>query len=410
MLFRIFRLGLVFFSGILFATGQQPGEALAGWSEGTLDIHRISTGKGDAVLYIFPDGTTMLADPGATSRTGPRVTAPVPDGSRTPGEWVVRYIRRVLPKVSGGAIDYGFLSHFHDDHMSDLFPDSRVAESGAYKLTGITEVGDQIPIRKMIDRGWPDYNYPGPLDSPAMRNYRAFLKWQTENRRMHIERFAPGRADQIVMVHNPGAYPGFEIRNLVANGEVWAGVGTNTRRHFPPLAEIPARDRPSENMCSAGFRLSYGKFDYFSGGDIPGVPDEGAPSWHDVETPVAKVAGPVEVNVLDHHGYIDTENEFLVSTLRPRVHILSVWSPSHPDTRVLRRLLSTRLYPGPREIFATNRMEANRVVIGGAPFASEHGHIVVRVEPGGARYRIIILDDSAETGRIIAVHGPYDSN
>jgi hypothetical protein len=77
---------------------------------------------------------------------------------------------------------------------------------------------------------------------------------------------------------------------------------------------------------------------------------------------------------------------------------------------VLRRLLSTRLYPGPREIFATNRMEANRVVIGGAPFASEHGHIVVRVEPGGARYRIIILDDSAETGRIIAVHGPYDSN
>ncbi|MCL4401301.1 MAG: hypothetical protein M1436_01370 [Acidobacteria bacterium] len=409
MKFRTFRLVFLFIASVLLAAAQQPGQVLAGWSEGTLDIHRIGTGKGDAVLYIFPDGTTMLADPGATSRTGPRVTAPVPDGSRTPGEWVARYVRRVLPRVSGGALDYAFLSHFHDDHMGNVFPDSRLSAAGTYKLTGITEVGDQIPIRKIIDRAWPDYNYPGPLDSPMMRNYRAFLKWQSENRGMRVERFKPGRADQIVLVHNRAAYPGFEIRNVVANGEVWTGVAANTRQHFPPLAEIPARDRPSENMCSAGFRLSYGKFDYFAGGDIPGVPDEGAPAWHDVETPVAQAVGPVEVNVLDHHGYIDTENAFLVSTLRPRVHILSVWSPSHPDTRVLRRLLSTRLYPGPREIFATNRMEANRVFIGGAPFASEHGHIVVRVEPGGARYRVFILDDSAETGKIIAVHGPYNS-
>jgi beta-lactamase superfamily II metal-dependent hydrolase len=407
--FRTFRLGPVFAAGVLLAAAQQPGEVLSGWSEGMLDIHRISTGKGDAVLYVFPDGTTMLADPGATSRTGQRVTAQVPDASRTPGEWVVRYIRRVLPRVADGALDYGFLSHFHDDHMGDVFPDSRPSASGAYKLSGITEVGDQVPIRRMIDRGWPDYNYPGPLESPMMRNYRAFLKTQADGRQMKVERFQPGRAGQIVPVHNRAEYPGFEIRNIVANGEVWTGVATNTRALFPPPAGIPAGDLPSENMCSAGFRLRYGKFDYFAGGDIPGVPDEGAPSWQDVETPVARVVGPVDVNVLDHHGYIDTENAFLVSTLRPRVHILSVWSPSHPDTRVLRRLLSTRLYPGPRDIFATNRMEANRAFIGGAPFASEHGHIVVRVEPGGARYRVIIVDDSSEIGGILAVHGPYDS-
>ena len=93
------------------------------------------------------------------------------------------------------------------------------------------------------------------------------------------------------------------------------------------------------------------------------------------------------------------------------MHILSVYAPSHPGHRVLGRLLSTRLYPGPRDIFATNLMDATRVVIGDALNAlkSAQGHIVVRVEPGGSAYRVIILDDSAETYRVTAIHGPYES-
>ena len=56
-------------------------------------------------------------------------------------------------------------------------------------------------------------------------------------------------------------------------------------------------------------------------------------------------------------------------------------------------------------------MDATRVVIGDSLNAlkSTQGHIVVRVEPGGASYRVIILDDSAETYRVTAVHGPYES-
>ena len=39
--------------------------------------------------------------------------------------------------------------------------------------------------------------------------------------------------------------------------------------------------------------------------------------------------------------------------------------------------------------------------------ASSHGHVVVRVEPGGARYWVLVLDDMAETYKILSVHGPY---
>jgi len=41
--------------------------------------------------------------------------------------------------------------------------------------------------------------------------------------------------------------------------------------------------------------------------------------------------------------------------------------------------------------------------------ASGHGHVVVRVEPGGERYRVVVLDDTTESYRITSVHGPYAS-
>jgi hypothetical protein len=56
-------------------------------------------------------------------------------------------------------------------------------------------------------------------------------------------------------------------------------------------------------------------------------------------------------------------------------------------------------------------MEANRVVIGANldELKSQQGHILVRVKPGGESYEVIILDDSDESFRIQAVHGPYQS-
>ncbi len=398
---------------VTLAAGAQDavGKPISPWQPGTLDIHQMSTGRGNAGLYILPDGTTLLVDAGELSAKTAAHTPDRPDNTRPAGEWIVRYIRRALAHDAQPALDYALLTHFHSDHMGSPSDKSPTASSGAYKLTGLTQVGESLKIGKLLDRGWPDYSYPEPLDDAGMTNYRAFVTWQAEHKGLRVERFAPGRNDQVVLCRDAKKYPNFEIRNVGANGEIWTGQGTATRQQFPALNTVPRASWPHENMCSISFRLSYGKFDYFNGGDIPGVVPKGRPAWWDVETPVAKAVGPVEAAILDHHGYVDTQNEFFIGTLRPRVWTLSVWDKNHPTAGVWARLQSEQLYPGPRDIFATDLHPANRQAIKGIEkLASNAGHIVLRVARGGDSFRVVIVDDSAESGRVTRVCGPYSSN
>ena len=39
-----------------------------------------------------------------------------------------------------------------------------------------------------------------------------------------------------------------------------------------------------------------------------------------------------------------------------------------------------------------------------------HGHIVLRVPPGGDEYRVMIVDDTSESHSVIKVCGPYRSH
>src|SRR5438445_9712871 len=92
------------------AFAQQIGQPLPSWTPGTLDIHQINTGRGNAALLIFPDGTSMLFDAGEGGNVPPRGTVPKPDATRTPGERIGRYILHMLAFDSSPSLDYGFLT------------------------------------------------------------------------------------------------------------------------------------------------------------------------------------------------------------------------------------------------------------------------------------------------------------
>ena len=388
----------------------RPADQLPAWTPGVLDIHQIATGEGNAAFLVLPDGTTLLVDAGAAIAGRAPLAPPVPDDGRRAGEHIARYVRRMMPAGREPAIDYAVLTHFHPDHMGFTTDSSPPSAHGDYRLAGITDVAEAVPIHTLLDRGWPDYDFPAPI--PSIENYRRFIDAHVGAGDLTVERFRPGRNDQIRLLHGAEKVPQFEIRNLAANGEVWTGSGTTTRRLFPPLETLAKEDWPNENFCSLAFLLRYGDFSFFTGGDLDGVPPDGYPAWRDVETPIAHaIGGPVDVVVIDHHGSIEPANAFFLKTLRPRVDIVPAWSTTHPAPVVLKRLLNTRIYPEPRDVFVLEFRDATKAAIGprADEVASDHGHVVVRVAPGGASYTVYVLDDRSDTYGVLSTHGPYAS-
>lgn len=379
-----------------------------------MEIHHINTGKGEAVFCILPDGTTMLIDAGDLGyKDDPRRTMAVPDASRAPGERIARYIDGLLPLKNHKRLDYVMITHFDTDHMGAYLADHRKKHAeGQYVLSGISEVAAYIPVSKLIDRAYPDYDYPAPLTQPHQSAYRRFVTWNVSHTGMQAERFEAGSNSQFVLRHHPEKYETlFEIRNIMANGEVWTGVGSETRRYLPRTEELKEGERISENLCSAGIRISYGAFDYYNGGDVTGHRGYNAPEWEDMETPVGKAVGPVEVCEANHHGWWNAMNADFIASVRPLVYVMQVWNVSHFNIETLDRMQSRNIYPGERDIFATNTPEISKTYVGTylKDLKGERGHVVVKVLPDGDSFYIYMLDDTDERYIVKSVHGPYRS-
>jgi len=199
------------------------------------------------------------------------------------------------------------------------------------------------------------------------------------------------------------------VRNIAANGMVWTGVDTVSRNHIPEGTNVK---EIAENGLSLSLRISYGRFDYFTGGDISVRDFETAgPShyWKDIETPIAMVTGPVEVLKANHHGNYDANSVSFLSKLRPRVIVIQTWGASQPAMSVYRRMIDKSTYTGPRDIYVTNVMEETKTSFDVSKLKSSQGHILTRVYPTGD-YEMIVLDDSREGHYIISRSEKYSSN
>src|SRR5580692_10858603 len=119
----VFNLVLLVAAFVTSSFGQsvqfRQGDMLPAWVPGTLDIHQIVTGRGNAAFMMFPDGTTLLLDAGDAGdteydRLHPSDADQRPDSSRTPAQWITRYIRHMAGPDA--RLDYAVITHFHPDH------------------------------------------------------------------------------------------------------------------------------------------------------------------------------------------------------------------------------------------------------------------------------------------------------
>ena len=380
-------------------------EILPGWKDGYLDIHFINTGSGDMSFLQLPDGTTVLIDAGNLDKKAfeakyapLKATAPVPNDSLTAAQWASMYIKNVLPKNSAPVIDYAIITHFHEDHYGSLVPLGRI-----------------IPIKTLIDRNYPDYNFPLDLRSFLAKNdlFQSYLSFiQQEN--VPAQALRVGSDTQIKLRHSPLKYPNFHIRNVKANGTIWTGQAEETFQYFTAADMTNFYEgKYNENPLSLAFKISYGDFDFFTGGDNTGLQGYGMPQWFDVETPIAKAVGEVEVTTLNHHGNRDATNDFFVKTLNPAVVIQQLWCSDHPGQEVYQRLIYKEKNAAGRLILSTNMHPETLVTYGPwfrDNYQSSKGHIVVRVEPGGKQYKVFVLDDADQSLRIKQVFGPFTAH
>jgi ribonuclease BN (tRNA processing enzyme) len=406
---------------------QQYNDTLSiAWKEGYLDIHHIVTGSGDCVFSVMPDGTTMMVDAGDIGDRKFKTigypltsTSPYPNESKTAGKWIVEYIKQVLPNLKNPVIDYALLTHYHDDHIGGITNSTKYANNGAYKLTGITEVGDLLTIKKLIDRNYPSNDFPKNLEVAYKKepsiflNLQRFIKYHELQNSLIAEQLKVGSTEQIQLKYKKDDFPEFLVRGIKANGTIWSGKGRENIEYFTADSVIENNGWFNENPLSLAIKLSYGKFDYFTGGDNTGLQGFGMPKWFDVETPIAKAVGQVEATTLSHHGCRDAVNENFLSYLMPKTIIHQSWSSNHPGEEVLHRLISNHIYKGEKNIFSTNIQDVTKATLGfwlTNNFRSTFGHIIIRVLPGGDKYYVLIAETINDKVEIKKIFGPYLSS
>ena len=403
------------------------GEVLPAWEEGWLDIHSINGGRGESFYYIFPDGTTMLVDAAGAPQneyTADKDGFPSkPDVTVSCGRVIINYIKHFAPAVADGKIDYFMASHYHGDHIGawrDAWRTTYKWEyntEGGFVMNGLPEVGVELPIVKIIDRGdWTDRVSADYFDSGGKlryQNYIKFVEWTAKKYGTVREAMKVGHDDQIVLKHHPEQYPSFSVRNIAASGRVWTGVGTNEYSEMPSAEEMLQHASSSdwavgENIYSCAFHLKYGSFDYFAGGDHQ-YNGRSTYAWKDIEAPMAKVMQKVEVMKAGHHGTANTNSKEFLAVLKPDVFIAATWQDIQPNPATIQRVLDANKEV---KLFTTNIASSNLQLMqeAGIPanrFSATQGHVVVRVDPGKVKYWVFVLDDNNEQYKVKAKFGPF---
>lgn len=241
-----------------------PGSTAAGAK--SLAIYFVDVEGGQATLIVSPSGQSLLVDtgwPGFNGRDADRILAAAKDAGLA-------------------QIDYVVITHYHRDHVG-----------------GVTQLASRIKIGKFVDHG------PNLEDSDVTReDYAAYEKVATPDKRLTVK---PG--DQI------------PIKGLTV--QVLAGAGQGIRTPLPgagqPNPSCAAEPKPpedaSENGRSLGLLITYDKFRVIDLGDLT--------KKKELELVCPNnLIGTVDLFVVSHHGFDQSNSKPIVDALHPRVAIM----------------------------------------------------------------------------------------
>ena len=261
-----------------------------------LSIYHIDVEGGAATLIVTSSGESLLVDTG-----NPR-----------PDDRDAKRIHEVATRQAGlKKLDYVMITHFHGDHVG-----------------GLESLLKMMPAGKFLDHG------DSVEDNAGWKTYQ---KLSTGKR----QSLKPG--DRIPL-------KGVDVRVVAAHGERIAkainGGGPNDA--LCKDAQLQKPD-PTDNARSAGFLLTFGKFQFLDLGDL---------TWNkenDLACP-HNLVGVVDVYQVTHHGLDQSSAPQLIWAVKPQVAIMNNGPRKGGHTAVFETL---RKSPGFQDVWQLHWSEVS---------------------------------------------------
>jgi len=230
-------------------------------------IYSIDVEGGQSTLIVSPSGQSLLVDtgwPGFNGRDADRIVAAARSA----------HLKR---------IDYVLITHYHRDHVG-----------------GVPQLAQKIKIGEFVDHG------PNMEDSDVTReDYAAYQKVIA-----HVPHVSLKPGDGL-------PFKGITVQVLTAAGEHISGPLPGAGEANPYCSSEPEWPVDnSENARSMGILVTYHKFRFIDLGDLT--------KRKEIQLMCPNnLVGTVDLFLVSHHGWKESNSKSLVWALHPRVAIMN---------------------------------------------------------------------------------------
>ncbi len=234
-----------------------------------LRVYFVDVEGGQATLFVTPKGESLLVDTGWPGHEGR-------DAKR---------IAKAAKSAGLSRIDYVLITHYHDDHVG-----------------GVPNLVAAIPVGTFVDHG-PNRE---PKDAVTEDRYEAYQKVLASGKYKHLT-VKPG--DRLPL-------EGLDVQVVTADGATITEPlqGAGEANPYCAASEKRAADQ-TENARSLGVMIRFGEARVLDLGDL---------TWDkemELMCPANRI-GKVDVLVVSHHGFEQSNSPALVDAVQPRVAVM----------------------------------------------------------------------------------------